>query len=375
MSILVSVMFGLGAGIVGMLLVAAYLIPTPVTIDSAATVKQLWQSREPDSPIVLPTSVENAERSIASFFVKKAATGSLVSRSYLDGDLVAAGMVLTSDGWIISHTSSFPRLFASQLEGYVAVIGKSAHDLTQIIEDPFTGIVLVKADATNLPVTAFDGAEQLTAGDAVYGFDRSGGIRKLEVASFGNLPVATASDLIRSSEQLQKVLRFAVCDDDLPTGSMLVNGKGEAVGVFVSEPEAGSYAVPLTAFSTRIGDFLRESRAVRPYLGVHYVDMAELVGVGGGGEQLRGALLMDSADGMKRAVTRNSPAQDADLESGDLIVAINGEEVTVNKGLSDIIAEYKSGDTLMFSVRKGYDEAMDDKAEIELVEVTLGTLP
>jgi len=57
----------------------------------------------------------------------------------------------------------------------------------------------------------------------------------------------------------------------------------------------------------------------------------------------------------------------AGLQAGDVIVAINGEQITVDTDLSMLIIPHDPGDTITLRVLR-------DNAERE-VEVTLGELP
>jgi hypothetical protein len=79
-------------------------------------------------------------------------------------------------------------------------------------------------------------------------------------------------------------------------------------------------------------------------------------------EGIEGAVLIGS-------VTVESPAEEAGLEQGDLITALNGEPVGEPESFADSIREYQPGDEITLTVyRSGEDEALQ-------FEITLGENP
>ena len=65
-----------------------------------------------------------------------------------------------------------------------------------------------------------------------------------------------------------------------------------------------------------------------------------------------GVLLADGPDGKSPAVIKGSPAELAGLRKGDIIPSINGEELTIKKGLADVVSEYQPGAELKLVVMR-----------------------
>lgn len=81
-----------------------------------------------------------------------------------------------------------------------------------------------------------------------------------------------------------------------------------------------------------------------------------------------GVRLLESDDGVTIAeVVADSPAAEAELEVGDLITAVNGEEVDSAQAVTDAIRALSPGDTVTLDITR--DE------ETLTVEATLGTAP
>lgn len=355
-----------------MLVVMAYIVPPAQLSGSVFSFQPGRNVRSSDAIVRLPVSVSTAHRAAVTFYEVGPQSGRLHSRSYLPKDAMGAGLVLTSDGWLISHEKVFSKEVIESLSGYVAAIGSRAYTITELIKDPHTGIILLKVDGTNLPVTVFDDDVASSVGDAVFAFDATGGAMQLQVVTHDDLPAVSQEALIHSSEALQNVLRLSSASDEILSGSMVMGGDGHVIGVFVGEGAIGAYAIPFTSFERQIGDILRERRSVRPYLGVHYLDLSRLIGVRDTSERLRGALLVSDDAGEKDAILKDSPAEISGLNEGDLIIAVNDEEITANKAFSDLIAEYTPGTVVTLTLRPSFTERMDGPEEEVQIDVELG---
>ena len=364
-SVFLSVVFGFAAGAVGMLVVSGYYSsPQPLVISTgfplprekaAAPVVDLERAASP---------VETAARSLALFYAAKGADrGRIAGRQIvLPSEAIGAGMVLTSDGWLVTHADILSGRGIQNISETAVVIGAKRYAVHEAVRDPFTDVVFVKIDGSNLPVVAFGDGSGLAPGDSLFAFDAARGIRRLDVIGLDDRPLADVGGAIRSSEKMQKYLRVSSADGILP-GSMILDRQGRVMGVYIGSGAVGSLAVPFSAFSAVIGSVLRDKNAHRPYLGVNYLDLAGFRSAGAA----MGVFLTSSPDSRKPAVIRQSPAAKAGLREGDTIVAVSGEDVTANNALAEIIAEYGPESTIKLTVERG--------AATTDVDVVLGEVP
>jgi S1-C subfamily serine protease len=135
---------------------------------------------------------------------------------------------------------------------------------------------------------------------------------------------------------------------------MVLDSGGQVIAIFAGNDRVGSSAVPVGDFSRQLEPIVREKAVDRPYLGVHYLDLAQVLG----GEERRGgqeegALLLSSADGKRPAVVKGSPAAEVGLRAGDLILAVNGESVSAKRSLAEIVSQYRADDSLVLTVLRG----------------------
>jgi S1-C subfamily serine protease len=105
-----------------------------------------------------------------------------------------------------------------------------------------------------------------------------------------------------------------------------------------------------------LGALLKGGTAARPVFGARYLDLTRAIG--GKSAPARGALLAPSA--AASAVTPGGPAALAGLRSGDVVTAVNGEEVSAKSALADLLAQYSPGDTVALTVLRAGKEVRAD---------------
>jgi S1-C subfamily serine protease len=144
---------------------------------------------------------------------------------------------------------------------------------------------------------------------------------------------------------------------------------GKVVGVNTAVSREGQligFAIPINSVKSVIESVREYGRIVRPFLGVRYVllneeiaKMYEITDVDYGALILRGDTMRDLA------VVPGSPADKAGLVENDIILEVNGEKISQEKGLARILNNYKPEDVVRLKV---YHKGDIIELEAELVE-------
>jgi hypothetical protein len=95
----------------------------------------------------------------------------------------------------------------------------------------------------------------------------------------------------------------------------------------------------------------------RPYIGVSLLDLTSQLGDFFGIDKSRGALIAE--------VREDSPAKEAGLKAGDVIVSIDEDEVFDSEDVRDLISEKESGDKVEVTVVRDKKEG---KFSVEVAE-------
>jgi len=355
--VVLSVLFGFAAGMVGGLIVNTYFMSQKdVSLPQYFTVKKEERTKEEEKA---PNRqlIETLIPSVVSIYEKKVPGGSIESQFYLPQDLKGGGVILTNDGWII--TSEL--LIEGGSKEYVVVTHeKKVYPVLKVILDSACQIAFLKIEAENLLAVNLGGNENLDFNEAVLAMSSGGTMVATNIENLSYQKAEKFSDLIISSEKFYK---FILIKNNLPLffqGSPLFDLKGSLQGIILSpsnEDEEVRLVMPLDYFKTSITSVLKYGTLKRPTLGVNYIDLAgPLTQAQGevGQEGSMGALVY----GMNKipAVLPKSPAQKNGIKKGDIILEVEGVEVNHKNSLTEFVQEYRAGDKINLLILRDGEE-------------------
>lgn len=268
-----------------------------------------------------------------------------------------SGVVIDEDGYILTNNHVIQDATAIRLK---LSDGRLLNDCEIVGVDVLTDLAVLKVDADGLVAAPWGDSDVLEVGDWVlavgnpFGLDRS----------------VTAG--IVSAKQRRQVVDSLPYQDFLQTdaavnpgnsGGPLVNLQGEVVGIntaIVGEAYQGiSFAIP-SAMARDVYQRLKTSGKVsRGWLGVSLQELTPEVAESMNIEANQGVVVT--------SVFPKSPADQAGLESGDCVIAWNGEPVMDATELSLRVAKSIAGTTAAMTVVR-------DGRTLQL-KVTLGERP
>ena len=147
-------------------------------------------------------------------------------------------------------------------------------------------------------------------------------------------------------------------------GGPAINYNGELVGILGSstlDNQISYFLLPGNILKQTLERFVSSGFDTRPTLGVYYVTITKTYGLTHGLNRDRGALVFaPSVSGhLGTAVIEGTPADHAGLRSGDIVTAVNGNEVNLDNPLSDAIGALKKGDqATLLLIRDGQEQTV-----------------
>lgn len=350
----VAIIFGFVAGVVGELCINSFLMPEVQTRnlgDLTRRIEELTSQRDKvfkdllsEQDFSINEVVEKVQPAVVDFYLYKK-SAAVLSGVYLDNEILGSGFVLTADGWLV--TSS--QVITSEKNNYVARINSGVYPVEQIIFDDITDVVFVKIAKNNLPFVELDTKNTLNFGQTVLVVSGSRGVERTTVNDLFFAKTETAADLLRSSEEYYRFLKLNHVFDESGLGAPVINLQGKVLGIVISED---GQVLPTDYFTSIMKTAVQKNETPRNYLGVNYLDLE--LAANYDVEQKKGALLL--GDNTRLAVVKDSPAQAAGLQAGDIITKVENEEVNQYHSLTELIQDYQIESAVNLTVIRGGEE-------------------
>ncbi len=347
--ILVSILFGFASS-----MAYDFLFPSNPTTSGNG---QVIVERQEDITVTEDVRLQDLHQRINPVIVSFYDNSDEVSGPfYQDSYSFGSGFILTADGWLVTTQSVLDRI--GDKDYVILTADYKIYAPTKVFKDPTSSAVFVKIDAKDLPVIKLGGLNDLTSGQKVYGFIASYPKSRVASLHIASLHETILEDVVASSEKYSHFISCREGYDPSLAGSPIVNLSGEIVAVVADT----SIAIPMDYLNTAIDDLAKKEKIYRPYLGVHYINLAKYPKVDPSTGEMRdkGALLSGFEN--FTAVTKGSPADKAGLQVGDIITMVEDELVNGRKTLTAIIGEYNPGQELKFTVlRSGTEKLFEIK--------------
>ena len=144
----------------------------------------------------------------------------------------------------------------------------------------------------------------------------------------------------------------------------MVNINGKVVGINtakikISGVEGMGFAIPSNTVRQITSELIDKGKVIRPWMGVYIKTLTPL-------ESQRLGLSVDSGV-LVADVESGGPAARAGIEPMDVIIAVDGKEITNNSELQHVIDQHSVGEKISVTVVRNKEELT--------IEVTLETLP
>ncbi len=173
----------------------------------------------------------------------------------------------------------------------------------------------------------------------------------------------------RSSENLVNLIQTDAAINPGNSGGPLVDLQGRVIGIntaIAAGSEGIGFAIPINDVKSLIENVEENGKIVRPFLGVRFMminaDIADELQID---FEEEGALLVGNEAEGQFAVIPGSPADEAGLKIKDVIIEIDGEQVTSERPLHQIISRKKPGNTISLKLWRSGEV-------LEEVKVSLG---
>ena len=209
--------------------------------------------------------------------------------------------------------------------------------------DALTDLAVVQVDDGNLPTADFGDSDATVVGESVIAIGNPMGLEFQGSVTSG--VVSALNRTLGDGDARIKLVQTDAAINPGNSGGALVNMDGKVIANGV---EGMGLAIPSNAVQNVISAIMEKGYVPRPYLGVSIFDQQSAARYGYQLNLKKGVYLFQVVPG--------GPVSKAGLHKGDVITAIDGDDI---KGVSDLrakIAEHNIGDKIELTVQRGNQE-------------------
>jgi len=269
-----------------------------------------------------------------------------------------SGVIISTDGYILTNnhvisTTSSESLYYSIGEATEINVklynDETEYAATVVGSDAKTDLAVLKIDKDNLTAAEIGDSDSVLVGEWCMAVGDPLG---MESSVSAGLVSALNREVTDEDGKKYNVIQTDAAINSGNSGGALVNSKGQVIGInTIKVSGAGieglGFAIPINSTVSVTNDLIKYKKVIRPYMGVSCATITD--------ETIKSNPRINLVKGVYiRTVASFSPAEKAGLQSGDIMIAIDDQQILTYDDMNEIKNSHKVGDTITIKyVRDG----------------------
>jgi len=259
-----------------------------------------------------------------------------------------SGFIISADGKLITNA----HVISGANTVKVTLKDGRTFDGKVVGVDSVTDVAVVKINANNLPTARLGTAEKLIPGEWAIAIGNPLGLDN-------TVTMGIISALGRSSSQVgvpEKRVSFIQTDAAINPGNSggpLLNAKGEVIGINTAI-RAGAqglgFAIPVGTAQRIANQLFAKGKVDHPYLGIKMVALTADLKKEINQDKNAGFKVTKDAGVIIVSIAKNSPAQQAGMQPGDIIVKVAGKPIKTAGEVQELVEASSVGGALEVEV-------------------------
>jgi serine protease Do len=254
---------------------------------------------------------------------------------------LGSGVIVNPDGYILTNFH-----VVDGAEDIKVLLGDKREFPGHVVgSDSRTDLAMLKIDAKSLPVLAFGDSSKMEAGNFVLAIGNPFGLNQtvtmgiVSATGRGGLGIEDYEDFIQTDAAINPG----------NSGGALIDARGDLIGINTAIVSGGSggnqgvgFAIPGNMARNVMEQILKTGKVTRGWLGVTIQPVTQDIAKAFHLPESNGALIGD--------VTNDSPAAKSGLQSGDIILDVDGQKVEDSRALQLRIGSMSPGASVRLTV-------------------------
>ena len=248
---------------------------------------------------------------------------------------LGSGVIVDADGLIVTNS----HVVGDATDILVSLADRREYPAKIVFSDPRTDLAVLRIDTKGVPLPTVELADSdaVEVGDIVLAIGDPFGIG--QTVTHGIISALARNGLGASDRQFFLQTDAAINPGN--SGGALLDMRGRLIGIntMIASQTGNSvgigFAIPAAATQDVIASLKDKGEVTRGWLGVQIQpvneDFAEALGIA------------ENSGEFIQSVQPGQAAADAGLQSGDVVLSVNGEDITRDRSLSYIVANIRPG--------------------------------
>jgi serine protease Do len=250
-----------------------------------------------------------------------------------------SGVIVNPDGYILTNNHVVDEADPDGIE--VITDGQKKLKAKLIGTDPSTDLAVIKVDGSSLPTAALGNSDDLQVGEWVLAIGNPLGLQSTVTAGIVSAMGRGNIGVIRDNYAIENFIQTDAAINPGNSGGPLVNLKGEVVGINTAiattnqRYQGYGFTIPINLAKTVAEDIIKYGKFRRGYLGVNIQTVNETMAKALGLGKTAGVLV--------QGVVEGGAAEAAGIQKDDVILSVDGKDVTAVNELQTIVARKHPG--------------------------------
>lgn len=267
------------------------------------------------------------------------------------------GTMITSDGLVMTYTENV----SPDSKYKVITQNGNSYDAEFYGADSYSNLVFLKINGSNLPVISFGNSDDSSPGEKVIAIGSNS-------KTYSNRYVAglistfdptfnLSGKSVSLSEKMDGVFQtdFSIDVEQYYTGGPVVDYTGQVIGI-VGSNQKDFFFIPSNKVKKIVDKAIRKEIESNVALGLYYVPITKAYAISHNLKVENGAFIYSASGQEGLAILSGSIAEKSGLKLNDIITAVNGENITLENSLSDLLYQYKKGDKIELTALRNDQE-------------------
>ena len=292
--------------------------------------------------------IEKTTQSVVGISKLKNVGNSIFSNNTAEELGLGTGIIVTENGYILSNEHVTGSKYS---KCYVTLEDGKTYDGTVMWSDTSLDLSITKIEAKNLSYVTLGDSKEIRVGETVYAIGNPIGFEFRRTVTSGI--ISAKNRTIKLEENNSQVYMSDLIQTDATinpgnSGGPLITPSGEVVGintVKITSAEGIGFAIPINVVKSVIESYKNTGAFEQATIGISAYDKEVI-------PYLNSNISFEEGIYVAQ-ITKNGPADNTELKEGDIILSIDGKNLSTMNDLREYIYTKKPNDEVTLKITRG----------------------